>query len=129
MAVNGVAGVQKGCWNLTVLVFGDPYNKVGKPTFSKFIHFDVGIGNRVKFWHDLWRVDSTLKEAFLELYSISCNKGYSIAKVKSFPNLLLHRDIQFSRPIQDWVLEPLTAFMDFLYSLPLKGKDSRVRTR
>ena len=95
----------------------------GWPTFSKFILFYVGVGNRVKFWLDLWHGDSTLKEAFLELYGISCNKGYSIAKVKSFPNLLLHRDIQFSRPIQDWVLEPLTAFMDFLYSLPLKGED------
>ena len=39
--------------------------------FSKFLWFDVGDGTRIKFWEDVWCRDCSLKEAFLELYSIS----------------------------------------------------------
>ena len=73
----------------------------GCPIFSQFIQFDVGAGNRVKIWHDLRCGVCTLKEAYLELYSISRNKESSIAEVKQFPNQMLHCDIQFSRAIQE----------------------------
>lgn len=71
----------------------------------------------------MWCGDYTLKKAFLKLYCISRNKEFSIAEVMHFPNQMLHWDILFSRAIQDWELEPLSVFMDLIYSMPLKGED------
>lgn len=65
----------------------------------------------------------TLREAFLELYSISCNNESSIAEVMHFPKQRLDWDLQFSRAVQNWELEPLTAFLEIIYSIPLNGDD------
>ena len=67
--------------------------------FSRFIQFNVGDGTRVKFCHDLWCGDCPLKEAFLELYRIFCDKESSIAEIMHFPNGILHWDVQFSRSV------------------------------
>ena len=70
----------------------------------------------------MWCGGCTLREAFLELYSISCNKESSIEDVMHFPNQRLHKDLQFSRAVQDWELEYLTSFLDLIYSMPLNGE-------
>ena len=116
----GVAGVQRTLWCQFLDKTGRimcPCN-IGQdwPNFSKFIKF--GAGNRVQFWHDLWCEGCTLREAFLELYSISCNNESAI-----FPKQRLDWDLQFSRAIQNWELEPLTAFLEIIYSIPLNGDD------
>ena len=39
--------------------------------FLQYIHFDVGEGNQVRFWHDRWLVrcgDQPLRMVFLDLY-------------------------------------------------------------
>ena len=47
-------------------------------TFSRFLQYDVGDDNRVKFWQefwqDVWCGDCPLNEDFLELYSIRWSK-------------------------------------------------------
>ena len=57
----------------------------GWPVFSKSIQFEVGVGDIIKFWLYVWCGSSILREAFLELYNISCNKESSIADVMHFP--------------------------------------------
>ena len=37
-------------------------------SFPQFIQYEVGDGSRVKFWHDRWCGDKSLKEAFLVLF-------------------------------------------------------------
>jgi hypothetical protein len=32
----------------------------------------LGDGSKVRFWHDLWFWDTTLKEAFPNLFGIAC---------------------------------------------------------
>lgn len=39
---------------------------------SSHTRFDVEDGVNVRFWHDLWCGDKTLKKAFLDLYGIIC---------------------------------------------------------
>ena len=80
-----------------VLVYGEPYDKAGQLSFI----FKVGNGNRIKLWHHLWCGGCTLWEAFLELYSFSCNKDSYLADVMSFPNQRLHWDLRFYRKPQD----------------------------
>ena len=69
----------------------------GWPAFFKSIIFKVGNGNRIKLWHHLWCGGCTLQEAFLELYSFSCNEDSFLADVMSFPNQRLYRDLRFYR--------------------------------
>ena len=32
--------------------------------FSRFVKFEVGDGSKIRFWHDVWCGDQTLKEGF-----------------------------------------------------------------
>jgi hypothetical protein len=65
--------------------------------------------------------DMPLKATFLVLFSIAQDKEASVADLMSFRNGVLHWDQHFSRSFQDWELEPLTSFMDVIYSLLSKG--------
>ena len=43
----------------------------GWDTFSKGVRFEVGIGSKVRFWHDAWSSDQPLKHVFPSLFSIA----------------------------------------------------------
>ena len=75
----------------------DPYDvriwkfiQQGLSNFSWFLHFDVGDGSRVRFWHDVRSDDCPLKVAFLELFSISRHKEASINDVLRLSNGMSH---------------------------------------
>jgi hypothetical protein len=48
-------------------------------SFSRFTRFVVGDDSKISFWHDLWRGDTTLKEAFPALFGIACLKDAVVA--------------------------------------------------
>ena len=52
---------------------------------------------------------------------ITHNKEISVAGVMHFHNGIIHRDVQFSRLVQEWGLESSIAFMDLIYSRSVKG--------
>ena len=52
---------------------------MGWEDFSKNIRFEVGVGDRVKLWIDLWCGDSPLQLTFPNVYEIVSNKGASVA--------------------------------------------------
>ena len=89
--------------------------------FSKFPRFDVGDGTRIKFWEDVWCRDCSLKEAFLELYSISWAREFFLSKVMRFSNGRLHWDIRFRHPPQDCESESFGLFWVVLYSTNVRG--------
>ena len=66
--------------------------------------------------------DCPLKEAFPELFRISRDKETSIVGVMHFHDGMLNWDVQFTRLVQDWDLESLTAFMDVVYSRTVNGE-------
>jgi len=41
----------------------------GLGEFSSHTRFEVGVGSKIKFWHDVWCGDHILKEAF-QSYSV-----------------------------------------------------------
>ena len=46
----------------------------GWEVFSRCIKFGVGDGTHIRFWHDIWCGEQSLKEAFPELFRIASNK-------------------------------------------------------
>jgi hypothetical protein len=53
------------------------YEGLGK--FSSHTKFEMGDGSKVRFWHDMWCEDMTLKEAYPNLYGIACIKDVYVA--------------------------------------------------
>ena len=46
--------------------------------FSAFVSFRLGNGKRIRFWHDVWCRDLSLKVLHPELYSIAVDKDASV---------------------------------------------------
>ena len=51
----------------------------GWEVFSKHIRFEVGVGDRVKFWTDQWCGDLPLHLSFSVVYGIAINREPSVA--------------------------------------------------
>ena len=59
------------------VVYGEVSEKVGR--FSKYIRFEVGVGDRVKFWTDQWCGDSPFHLSFPVVYGIATNREAYVA--------------------------------------------------
>ena len=57
----------------------------GWESFSEHLSFVVGEGTRIRFWHDRWIGDNTLKDLYLELYVCSAVKDACISEVLWMP--------------------------------------------
>ena len=90
-------------------------------SLSQYLSFMVGDGSKVLFWQDHWCGEMPLMTAYPELFSFTQEMRASVANLMSFVNGTIHWDISFSRDVQDWELESLTSFMNFIYSQDLKG--------
>ena len=53
----------------------------GWESFSKHLSFVVGEGTHIRFWHDRWIGDNTLKDLYLELFVCSVAKDACISEV------------------------------------------------
>ena len=51
----------------------------GWEVFSKHIRFELGVGDRVKFWTDQWCGDLPLHLSFSVMYGIAINREASVA--------------------------------------------------
>ena len=78
----------------------------GWESFSKHQSFVVGEGTCIRFWHDRWIGDNTLKDLYPELYVCSAVKDACISKVLWIPEGGTVRvwDLRFYRAFEDWEL-------------------------
>ena len=53
--------------------------RMGWEVFSKNIQFEVGVGDRVKFWTNWWCGDSSLQLTFLVVFGIASNREAYVA--------------------------------------------------
>jgi len=78
-AVFGSLGV--GVWKNIRKGLGD---------FPKFVRLKVRDGSKIKFWHNVWCGDQTLKAVSPFLFSIVCFKKALVANHVQFSNDSLH---------------------------------------
>ena len=52
---------------------------MGWEVFSKNVQFEVGVGEKVKFWTDRWCGDSPLQLTFPVVFGITSNKEAFVA--------------------------------------------------
>ena len=68
--------------------------------------FVKGEGTRIRFWHDRWIGDNTLKDLYLELYVCSAVQDVCIFEVLwiSKGGTMRVWDLRFYRAFEDWEL-------------------------
>lgn len=62
---------------------------------------EVGDGSKVRFWHDVWCGEQSLKFSFTELFTIALGKDEWVANHMQFGNGNIHWNILFTRPVHD----------------------------
>lgn len=76
---------------------------------------------KVKFWDDVWCGDERLKNSFLELYCIACEKDAYVADHIHIRDESVHWEVNFTRLAHDWELESISTFWESIYSAFVKG--------
>lgn len=89
----------------------------GWDKFSKLIHFDVGVGSKVIFWHDIWCGDTPLKLSYFALFSIAWPKDVCVADNMHVQYGIIQLNVIFTRPIQDWLMELVLSSFEVVFFL------------
>ena len=103
---------------------------MGWEDFSKNIHFEVRVGDRVKLWTDLWCGDSLLQLTFPNVFLMVFDKGASVASSLERLGIEERRswDVHFSRRPNDWKMGSVDDFLRILGSnLPPTENGDRMR--
>ena len=80
------------------------YIRRGWDQFFPFLSFKVGNGEKVRFWHDIWCGDRSLRMVYPGLFSIAGDRDASMADLMSYRNGVLHWELTFSPNVHDWEL-------------------------
>jgi hypothetical protein len=86
--------------------------------FQKYIVFEVGKGDKVRFWHDKWCGDRSLKDDFPHLFEYSRDREALIDSLFSRSNGVETREwqFQFVRNFNDWEVDMVAAFFSLIHS-------------
>ena len=95
----------------------------GWESFSKHLSFIVGEGTRIRFWHDRWIGDYTLKDLYPELYVCSVAKDACIFEVLWTPEGGTFRvwDLRFFRVFEDWELAASYSLLHLIHPRTPRG--------
>jgi hypothetical protein len=99
-----------------------------------------GNGSKMLFWPDVWCGELPLKVLFPELFTIAYGKDEWVEENMHINNGIIHWNILFTRPVQDWEVDRVARFFKLLYSqkvwyggedkiccIPSKGKSFEVK--
>ena len=101
----------------------------GWEVFSKYIRFEVGVGNRVKFWTDQWCGDLPLHLSFPVVYGIATNREASVASSLERLGTEARRSwkVLLLRDPNDWEMGVVDEFLHTLGSdLPQSEQGDRM---
>ena len=98
--------------------------------FSKCIQFEVGVGDRVKFWIDWWCGDLPLHLSFLVMYGIATNREAFVTSSLEQLGFEARRswNVRLLRDPNDWEVGEVDEFLRTLGSnLPRSELGDRMR--
>uniref|UniRef100_A0A2N9EW14 Reverse transcriptase domain-containing protein n=1 Tax=Fagus sylvatica TaxID=28930 RepID=A0A2N9EW14_FAGSY len=90
----------------------------GWDLFHQNVELVAGLGDRIRFWHDKWCGDAPLKTMFPVLFACSSSSDASLASCLTNSGVHEGRDwnISFIRDFNDWEVEEVLAFFNFIQS-------------
>jgi hypothetical protein len=107
----------------SMVCIGWDYEKILGGTggvFSSHVRYVVGNGFKIRFWHDIWCGDQTLKEAFLDMFNSACVKDALVADHLELSNDSYRWNVRLIRTSHNWDVDVFASFFYLLYSLRLR---------
>jgi exonuclease III len=100
----------------------------GWDKFAQYVRFEVGMGSKIRFWHDTWCGSQPLKQTFPSLFRIARYKEAWVKDNFVWRNGVVEWNVFFVRDIQDWEMEVISPFFEVLYSCKIsQGNVDRIR--
>jgi hypothetical protein len=86
--------------------------------FVDYVAFEVGVGDRIRFWIDRWCGDRPLKDIFPDLYACASHHQATIDSIliRSTSGSRSDWNVQFVRNFNDWEVEGVASFFELLHS-------------
>jgi hypothetical protein len=86
--------------------------------FVAYVDFEVGIGDRIRFWIDRWCGERPLKDVFPDLYACASNRQATIHSIliRSASGSRSDWNVHFVRNFNDWEVEGVATFFELLHS-------------
>ena len=96
----------------------------GWEDFSTHMLLDVGVSNRVRFWHDCWCGSRLLKDRFPMLFECSCDRDAHIDVLYTRRSGGASREwnLRFCRDFNDWEVDEVAAFFHLLHIILLSKR-------
>uniref|UniRef100_A0A2N9I4J4 Reverse transcriptase domain-containing protein n=1 Tax=Fagus sylvatica TaxID=28930 RepID=A0A2N9I4J4_FAGSY len=93
--------------------------------FNQQVELVAGLGTRIRFWHDKWCGEVPLKSMFPLLFACSTSRAASIDSCLSGSGIGEARawNFTFVRDFNDWEVEEVLAFFNFIQSKLPAGLD------
>jgi hypothetical protein len=74
------------------------------------VRYEVGNGSRILFWQVVWCGELPLKNVFLVLFTIACANEAWVEENMVIVNGVIHWNVMFIQPINDWEMEEVHDF-------------------
>ena len=87
--------------------------------FCDGVKFLLGKGDRIKFWEDLWVIETPLKVRFPRLFNISLDQSSILKDLGLWDGATWVWNLIWSRQLRHWELEQSIALLDLLYNVNL----------
>ena len=103
---------------------------MGWEAFSQYTWFEIGVGNRVKFWQDCWCGDQPSQLSFPVLYEIAINREASIEffLARQGEGERQTWDVRFTWNLNDWELDLVVDLFHILESnTPSMDNEDRMK--
>ena len=93
-----------------VLACGSQLEKKKKGIFKTKTRFKVGTERKIKFWHDVWCDDISLKDSFSSLSTIATSKEEWVGDVQYVEGEMVTWNLCLSRNFHDWAMNTIKEF-------------------
>ena len=90
---------------------------MGEKPFCDGVSLLLGKGDRIQFWHDIWIIDSPLKDRFPRLFSISLDQPSLVMNMGFWNGIQWEWSLRWSRQLRVWECDLLNTLLGLLNNL------------